>query len=924
VGDRDLAARESGVHPSGRLDIGPGDRGGLRGTAGGQVVSPARAPGKRGPGQTTPGIIPRQRLLERISQGDRTGVVLVCAPAGSGKSELARTWVNALAGTERVGWLTVERGERDAQRFWLSLIDALAGACDAVQAVDPVPQFRGEVVLERLLSQLESLDARLALVIDDLHELRSAEALEWLEVLLGALPAALHVVLLTREEPRIGLHRLRVSGRLIELRDSDLRFSAAETRELFDAGGVTLSDEGIQLLYERTEGWAAGLRLAAISLTRHPDPERFVSEFSGSERTVAEYLLAEVLAHQRPDVRELLLRTSVLQRVCGPLADHLTGTAGSERILQDLEDANAFVVSLDAGRTWFRYHHLFADLLQLELRRSAPEIVAPLHVAAADWFEQHGDPVQAIRHAQAAEDWGRAGPMLAVAHLGLILDGRLATVRGLLDDFATGYADVDPEVALVSAGVCLREGLPSDGAAYMAAARRHAATVPEARRSSFELLLAAITLEFASRGGDVAGALEAMAGIESGLGRLEAVQISQHSEIRALALINLGTTELWSLRLPDARRNLEEALELARRVGRPYLEIACLAHLAIASPLSGRSAVEALELSEAAVALAESHGLDGDPVTALALAVGSGSLTCLGRFDEAEHWLARAHRAVRSEQSPGAELALYHASGLLRLGQGRYEEALIALRRAQEMQSQLAGEHALTGDIRLRLVLALLGRGDLAGAVKTLQRLSDGERERAEGRLAAAALALAGGRPEDVAQLLAPVIEGTAPTWHPLWAALQALLFEAAASDQLGHAGAAEDSLERALDLAEPEGLILPFVFSPVAGLLGRHARHRTAHPALLAEILEVLSGASPQRRGEPLPALDPLSAAELRVVRFLPTNLKAPEIAAELFVSTNTVRTHLSHIYAKLGVHSRTEAVARARELRLLGPPRA
>src|SRR4029079_12251141 len=206
-----------------------------------------------------------------------------------------------------------------------------------------------------------------------------------------------------------------------EIRAPDLRFSREETEELLEAAGITFSNESVARLNERTEGWAAGLRLAAISLAAHPDPERFVAEFSGSERTVAGYLLAEVLAHQPPEVRDLLLRTSVLERVCGPLADALTGGTGSEAQLQDLEDANAFVTSLDVGRTWFRYHHLLTDLLQLELRRSAAGLIPALHREAAQRLDEHGYTVDAIRHAQLGREWEYGSRLLADNLIDLVL-----------------------------------------------------------------------------------------------------------------------------------------------------------------------------------------------------------------------------------------------------------------------------------------------------------------------------------------------------------------------------------------------------------------------------------------------------------------------------------------------------------------------
>ena len=257
-----------------------------------------------------------------------------------------RTW--AAETDEAVAWVAVERGEGEAQRFWLELIDALAEAAgdEVIERVTPAPSLTGAVVAERLLAQLQRLEEPLVLVIDDLHELDSDDALRWLEMVLTRLPSRLRVVLATREEPTLGLHRLRLAGELTELRAPDLRCSLDESRSLLRADGIALPDTSLGSLHERTEGWPAGLRLAAISLTTHPDPERFVSEFSGSERTVAGYLLAEVLERQPPEVRDLLLRTSILERVSGPLADALTGAMGAEATLQRLEDDHRRVLAV--------------------------------------------------------------------------------------------------------------------------------------------------------------------------------------------------------------------------------------------------------------------------------------------------------------------------------------------------------------------------------------------------------------------------------------------------------------------------------------------------------------------------------------------------------------------------------------------------
>ena len=407
-------------------------------------------------------------------------MTLVCAPAGSGKTVLLRAWA---AGTkEAVAWVAVEHGERDAQRFWLDVIDALADAAgdEVIERVSPAPSLAGAVVVERLVSQLQRLEEPLALVIDDLHELDSDDALGWLEVLLRRLPPPLRVVLATREEPALGLHRVRLTGELTELRAPDLRFSLDESHSLLRADGITLSDIGIGSLHERTEGWPAGLRLAAISLTAHPDPERFVSEFSGSERTVAGYLLAEVLERQPPEVRDLLVRTSILERASGPLADALTGAMGAEAILQRLEEQNAFVTALDAARTWFRYHHLFADLLRLELRRVAPATIPSLHRAAATWHDHEGDVVQAVRHYQAAGDWAPAGRLLVDNYHTLTMAGRGETLHALLGVFPADAHLSDENVAAALSIDSILHGRLDDAAGHLRVARRLAPAAPAA------------------------------------------------------------------------------------------------------------------------------------------------------------------------------------------------------------------------------------------------------------------------------------------------------------------------------------------------------------------------------------------------------------------------------------------------------------
>src|SRR4051794_23882214 len=370
----------------------------------------------------TDALVPRDGLFDRLRRGTR--VTLVSAPAGSGKTSLLRSWIVQAGLAESAGWVAVGPEERDPQRFWLSVLDAVretkAGS-ELVGELTPSPDLDGGAIAERLLADLSPLGQRIWLVIDDLQELCSPDALRQLELVVMRASAEVRFVLVTRGDVRLGLHRLRLDGELTEIRAAELRFSLDESRALFEAAGVQLPASALALLADRTEGWAAGLRLAALSLAGHVDPERFAAAFAGSERTVAEYLLAEVLDRQPEQVRRLLLRTSVLERVSGPLADRLTAGADGQRILQELEEAGAFVASLDPRRSWFRYHPLFADLLRLELRRTGADDLRSLHADAAQWLAERGHAAEAIRHAQAAGQWSFASRLLTDHWSGLVL-----------------------------------------------------------------------------------------------------------------------------------------------------------------------------------------------------------------------------------------------------------------------------------------------------------------------------------------------------------------------------------------------------------------------------------------------------------------------------------------------------------------------
>ena len=355
-----------------------------------------------------PGLLDREDLLRMLDRAVTKRVTVISAPPGSGKTSLLRAWADRSTDPRRVAFVSVDRDQQDAQRFWSAVLDAIRSPA---RSIDPETQpaataaLDGDQVVDRVLSEFAEQVEPVVLIIDDLHELRSADALAQLEHLLAVLPSSARVVLSSRRDPPIRLHQLRLADEVAEIRAGDLRFTERETRELLAASGISLSDAGVAALYQRTEGWAAGLRLAVISLSGHPDPERFVAEFSGTDRAIGEYLMAEMLERQPSEVQSMLLRTSLVDRLNGELADLLAGRSGSEQMLLELEDANAFVVSLDAQRTWFRYHQLLADFLRLELRRTLADEVPDLHRRAARWFADHGEVVEAVRHMLAAGDW---------------------------------------------------------------------------------------------------------------------------------------------------------------------------------------------------------------------------------------------------------------------------------------------------------------------------------------------------------------------------------------------------------------------------------------------------------------------------------------------------------------------------------------
>src|SRR3984957_11943792 len=528
-----------------------------------QCVITTPAAGRTATEQEVNKLIAREDLVACLDRAAAGPVTIISAPAGSGKTSLLRAWSDRPGRAHRVVFVPVRRGEQDAQVFWLALLNAVRHSPAAASDTEPpttTPDFDARTLADRVFSELAGQRDPVIIVIDDLHELNCPESLDQLSRLLGNLPPNVNAIVATRHDLPLRLHQLRLAGELSEIRAAQLRFTERETRELLEASGIALSAADAALLCQRTEGWAAGLRLAALSLADHPDPKPVLAEVSGSERTVAEYLIAEMLERQSEDMQNLLLRTSLLDRINGDLADLLTGRSGSERFLLRLEDTNAFVISLDPERTWFRYHHLFGDLLRLELRRRMPEEVPALHRRAAGWFTRHGQAADAIRHTQAAGDWPDAARLLADHSFDLTMNGQAQAVRTLLRAFPRGAHY--PELALVRAGRSLAQGRLDEAAAHLSAAEEHAKTTTPYRQRRLGVAIASLRLSLAARRGHLAGVTEQAGLLASPVTGQSDEDIAAGNDLRAVALMNLGTVEA-SMRLADAEGHLREGAGLA-------------------------------------------------------------------------------------------------------------------------------------------------------------------------------------------------------------------------------------------------------------------------------------------------------------------------------------------------------------------------
>jgi LuxR family maltose regulon positive regulatory protein len=910
------------------------------------------------------GTVPRPRLADRLARGVTARLLLVSAPAGFGKTTALAQWVDSLpadggtgtgaaAGSSRstgqpaVAWVSLDQADNDARTFCRYLFTAVHRALPDVgeQQLHQLATVAAEdgvtAVLASLLNDLADVAQDVAVVLDDYHVIDAPEVHEAVSFLVERAPPQLHVALATRADPPLPLARLRARGDLVELRAADLRFTAAEAGSyLNDVMELGLTGEQTAALGERTEGWIAALQLAALSLQGRDDVASFVGSFAGDDRYVVDYLVEEVLQRQPEPTRQFLLHTSVLDRLTGGLCDALTGRDDGGRTLETLERANLFLVPLDDRRRWYRYHHLFADVLRARLLDEQPELVPDLHRAASTWYERHGQPDAAIGHALAGGDVDRAADLIERAVDQSRRERTERTMRGWLSRLPPDLVSARPVLGVALAGALLSTGttagvarllddaersLPGPAGDWEDAVRRvpgwvevYRAGLAQARHDTAGTLAhARAALDALPRDDGVGrAAASALLGLASwAAGDLAAAHAAYTESQKifqeagfltdvlgcAVVLANLLTTQG---RLRDARDTLVAALDVA--VDRwdggaaaaevPTLRGVVDAYVGVADLHRERNELgEATRLLLAAEAAGEHAGLPQaryrwHVVTALVR-------QAEGRWADADRLLGVAQHEYVDDFHPDAR-PVAATRARLHVVQGRLDEAFAWARtRGLSLRDEVTyiREYEHLTLVRAHLADPALDRVVRHDVVDLLAR--------------SLAAAEAGGRTGTVVDVL-----------------VQQSIALAGAD---GASDRSLEALERALDLAEPEGYVRTFLDEGPrvvdrlsaalrAGLRAGYVRHLLAQ-ARRPQESPVTPG--PQRgHGEPETlVVDQLSPRERDVLRLLASELNGPEIARELVLSLNTVRTHTKNIYAKLGVTNRRAAVRRAQELDLL-----
>jgi LuxR family maltose regulon positive regulatory protein len=863
--------------------------------------------------------VPRPRISELLAGGTRwSPLTVLTGPPGTGKTMALALW--AAAEPRAVAWVALDRYDNQPEFFWSHVVAALRRAGVAMPgalSADPQGQGTDHVFLLRLVSALATQDPPVILVLDDFHLLTEPEALKGLDFVLRNVGSGLRVVVSSRTDPPLRLHRYRLAGELAEIRASDLAFNLAEARLLMAQYRGKISADSLECLMRRTEGWAAGLRLAAISMDTHPDPEQFVKELITEDSALTGYLVEEVLNTQPPEAQEVLLSTSILERVSGEAARELVGNEEAAGILPALARANTFIQPLGSG--WYRYHPLFAEVLRLKLRLRFPERIPDLHRRAARLCERNGSLSDAVRHAAAAGDWQLAASMvvggLAIGEI-IQPQGSQPLAREFLGMPGCGAWN-KPEPYLVSAGVALAGGDREACAAALTAAEGILQPLPAGQAITARLTASMLRLAASRQDGDLAAATTAADRAEALLRQVPGDVLVRHPGIRAHVLAGRGIVGLWSGHLDDAVHLFGSGVDAATASGAEYEQAECLGYLALAEAMRGGlcRAAEQAARAHAAVTTRERHPpvKGSNPAVTVAMAWVNLERNELG---EARRLLNQADAALGASPDKLIGTVAWLVAAQIGLVEARAQVTVQCVAKARSGWSVPGWLEQKLSDVESR---ACLADGDLAAARAAAARVDCDSS--LEATVTHARAWVAAGDSGGARRALAPALAAHGGTAEQV--RVDALLVDAQISYSSANPGRGARSLASALRLAEREQLRLPFVTERewISRALARDPDLARSHQRLLAPA--VRHDQLPAVRNAPdqsaIVLVEPLTEREREVLRHVSEMLNTAEVASEMYISINTVKTHLKSIYRKLAATHRREAVRRAQQLELI-----
>jgi LuxR family maltose regulon positive regulatory protein len=893
--------------------------------------------------RTRPELVPRPRLREALVRNEGRRLTLVSAPAGFGKTTLLSEWLEDRSEDGRsVAWLSLEEADNDPARFLAYLVSALQSALgegigEGVLASLRLPEFPPvEAVVGVLINELADVRDEVTIVLDDYHVIHSGPIHEATSFLLEHLPENVHLVISSRADPPLPLAKLRARDQVTEIRAAALRFTTEEaTAFLKGVMGLTLSAADVAALEAVTEGWIAALQLAALSMRDREDVSGFVESFSGGNRHVLDFLAEEVLERQSEGVREFLLKTSVLERMSAPLCDALTSRNDGQQMLERLEHDNLFLIALDDERRWYRYHHLFADFLRSRLQRGQPERMRELHRRAAEWYERNGWTSEAVRHALAAQEHDRAADLVEQVARKMWLRAEIMTLLGWLEELPEETRRRRPQLLLQYSAALLWVGRLDDVELLVQEIERVLGVSGEGRdedlQPSADEPLRQVLLGFfaAVRSWRAYLKGEPHGAIALAQRALELLP-EEDVELRSFAAFRLAEAYRTADDLEAASAAFAETAELGRAAGHEYLVLRAMSRQAKLQVARGRLR-KADHLLQRALLFAVERGGDSLPATGEVHVV-IGEL--LYERDELEAAADRLKEGIRLAERMGQLDILvegYVALSRVEMAQGNVESALERAREASKLAERSGAAEAIVEAAAWNARLHLT-RNDSTAAVLELERIAGApavsvSMVRESAQIALARLTVARGEHEEALRLLEGLRQSTEAAGRT-GKLIEILTLQAVALWERNRREQAVGSLTRALALAEPEGYVRTLVDegAKVGELLSAilEARQRghpdaTRIPArYLAKLLAIHAqeSATPGA-GERLS--EPLSERELEVLALVASGKSNLEIASSLFVSLSTVKTHINNLYRKLGARSRTQAIARARDLDLI-----